>query len=329
MPAQVTWQPVEAAHLTVPQYIRRVPLSHRRARRYGWIGAASAVAVVALVGVPLVPGSPLREYTSIGLSGRGAGLAAPTPNWTATAVPSATPAPGATPDGPLLRAAPVTIGTSGFWSWSLLDLKTGTSTGSAPENAISDTASMSKVWVAADWLRRTTEKNQTPSAAALGELSRMIRDSETEHTFRYHVQNGNLASIHRMVKLCGLTDTRGVPNSWSLTKMSSRDVTRLGACIADQRAAGPRWTGWLLNEMRNVRSTGRFGIIEALPAAVAPGTAIKNGWLLRDDKQWHIACLAIGDGWVLGVMARYPETLGKDHGSRICRDVTRQLLPPV
>jgi hypothetical protein len=113
--------------------------------------------------------------------------------------------------------------------------------------------------------------------------------------------------------------------------MSTRDITRLAACVADGRAAGSRWTGWLLGEMRGVRGPGRFGAILALPAQAAATTAIKNGWLLRDeDHLWHISCLAVGDGWALGVHARYRNTLGKEYGAGICRSVAEQLMadPP-
>ncbi len=239
--------------------------------------------------------------------------------------PSAQAAPGSaspTPAGPFLTSKPVTISTPGFWSWALLDVKTGAVTGSANLATPSDTASMSKAWVAADYLRRAAERNQKPSGEIMRRLSKMIRDSETTYTFEFHKANGNLGSIRRMIQLCGLTETTGVPNSWSLTRMSARDVTRLGACILDGRAAGP-WTSWLLDEMRAVRGPGRFGVIEFAPASL--GIAIKNGWLLRDDQQWHIACLAIGDGWTLGVMARHAGTLGKDHGAGICRKVAEQL----
>src|SRR4029079_10451118 len=105
-------------------------------------------------------------------------------------------------------------------------------------------------------------------------------------------------------------------NRWSLTQVPARDVTRLAKCIADGRAAGPKWTGWLLDQMSSVRGAGRFGILEDLPADVAKSTAIKNGWLARDDGQWHIACMATGDGWSLGVMARYPGRLGRDYGGK-------------
>jgi hypothetical protein len=228
--------------------------------------------------------------------------------------------------GPLFTPTqPVTMNVKGFWSWAFYDHKADQLYGSQP-NVTSDTASMAKAWVAADWLRRQAESNKQPAQAALTELSRMIRDSETENTFKYHVQNGNLNSIKRMITLCGLTETKGTQNSWSLTQMSARDVARLAKCIGDGRAAGPKWTEWLLNEMRNVRGPGRFGPIEVLPADVQKTTAIKNGWLARDDGKWHIACMAVGDGWSIGIMANYPSSLGKDYGTKTCREVTKQLL---
>jgi hypothetical protein len=283
------------------------------------------VAVASAVAVALA--SLIFWYEQPAGSLVGAAVASPTPSPTpsATPDPSSQRSPTPTP-GPLLRAGTVTVSTTGFWSWSLLDLTTGVQTGSQPENATSDTASMSKVWIVADYLRRSAERNQQPNSYTLTELSKMIRDSETKQAFKYHVANGNLGSINRMIKLCGLTDSRGVPNSWSLTRVSARDAARLAACIGDGRAAGPKWTAWLLDEMRNVRGDGRFGIIDALPPDVAKATAIKNGWLLRDDRLYHMACMAIGDRWTLAVLARYPGSLGKDHGIRICREVTRQLL---
>ena len=254
--------------------------------------------------------------------------AASSPSPSPVAVSSA-PSPAPTPSptrASLFLVKPVHLQIKGFWSWAYLDFKTGKIDGSSPVNALSDTASMTKAWIAADYLRRQAEQHKTPNATIMDELTRMIRDSDNTHAYEFHVANGNLSSIQREIKMCGLTDTKGHQNSWSLTQMSARDVARLAKCIADGRAAGPKWTPWLLNEMRNVRGAGRFGIIEALPADVAKTTAIKNGWLARDDGQWHIACMATGDGWSLAVMARYRSTLGKDYGAKTCREVTKQLL---
>jgi hypothetical protein len=288
-----------------------------------------AALVAAALAAPMLPGSPLSAYSLIDLAGGGRAGGV----WhAADAGPSAppseavSPSPSPTRSGPLLAPAPVSVTTPGFWSWALLDTATGGVTGSANLAAPSDTASMSKAWVAADYLRRSAERNRPPNDEIMRRLSTMIRDSETKHTFEFHVANGNLASIRRMITLCGLTETTGVQNSWSLTRMSARDVARLGLCIADGRAAGPQWTSWLLGEMRSVRGPGRFGVIEVAPPQEQ--VAAKNGWLLREDQNWHIACLAVGQGWTLGVLARHAGTLGKDHGAGICRSVAEQLMAP-
>ena len=57
--------------------------------------------------------------------------------------------------------------------------------------------------------------------------------------------------------------------------------------------------------------------------------AIKNGWVTRDSLgEWHVNCLAIGDGWTMGVMTRYPARLGYAYGAKTCERVARQLRTP-
>ena len=91
--------------------------------------------------------------------------------------------------------------------------------------------------------------------------------------------------IQRAIKICGLTDTkRGnvkpYTGWWSFTRMSPRDAVRVGDCIADGKAAGPKWTKWVLDQMSKVRGTtaakdqgnpsggGRWGIIDGLPKSI-------------------------------------------------------------
>jgi hypothetical protein len=226
----------------------------------------------------------------------------------------------------LLHPSNVTVSSPGFWSWALLDARTGELAGSPNLAATNDTASMIKAWIASDFLRLTAERGSRPSAGDLGLLSTMIRDSNNEAAETLYRRSGATASIRRLIARCGLTDSRATPDYWSLTMLSARDAVRMGACVADGRAAGPQWTAWVLDEMRQVRGTGRFGIIEALPSTVAHRTAIKNGWLLRRDGQWRVNCLAIGDGWVLAVLLRYPGSVGMAHGAAVCRRVAAQLL---
>jgi Beta-lactamase enzyme family len=220
----------------------------------------------------------------------------------------------------------VRVDHTGFLSWALLDRATGTISGSANLADPSDTMSMVKAWIAADYLRMAADMEI--SEARLRQLTIMIRDSDNAAAEALFAAVGRRASIERLIATCGLTESSAYGGSWSKTAVSARDTVRLGACIADGRAAGPRWTGWLLDEMRQVRGAGDFGVRLALPD---PGAvAIKNGWLLRDeDKLWHISCLAIAEEWVLGVLARYPGELGFGYGTALCEEVGRQAVAAV
>ena len=231
----------------------------------------------------------------------------------------------AQPAAPLPAPASVTVSVDGFMSWALLDRGGGSIVGS-PDMAgeTNSTESMIKAWIAADYLRR--QGGTAPTKTRLGELSTMIRDSDDDAAEDIYQAGGADAVIQRMIKTCRLTDTSIFEGWWSRTQMSARDTVRMGQCIADGRAAGSRWTGWLLNEMRQVRGDGRFGVVDVLPADVAARTAIKNGWTeIGDDDSWHVNCLAIMDRYVVAVLMRYPTRLGLDYGAGVCGDVTRQL----
>jgi hypothetical protein len=224
-----------------------------------------------------------------------------------------------------LAPAPVEIATHDFWSWALLDRATGEITGASNLDATSTTASMIKIWLAADFLRLATEREQRPGRQRLADLSVMIRDSENDPATRLYDELGGADTIHRLIDICGLTDS--APSwRWSLTELSARDAARMAACVADGRGAGAEWTGWLLREMRLVRGRGDFGIRDAFPANLAARIAIKNGYFARpEDGLWHVNCLAVSDGWALTVIQRYPEELGLAHGAGICRSVAGQL----
>lgn len=298
------------------------------------IAVFTAVTLVLAGTATQLPGSPLRlrnphasgAETVDGFQGDPSGNAS-TGLPADAATPSRAPLPAPRmASGPYLHARPVSISVPGFSSWALMDTGTGKIDGSATLTKASDTASMIKAWLAADYLRRLAERGVKPSTSELQRLSIMIRDSDNAVAEDLYRALGASNSINRLILLCRLTDSRGTPGSWSYTMLSARDAVRMGRCLQDGRAAGRQWTGWVLSEMRQVRGDGRFGIIEALPPEVARTTAIKNGWLLRDeDAKWHISCLAVGQGWVLAVMLVYPGALGFDFGARICRSVATQL----
>lgn len=252
------------------------------------------------------------------------------------------------PPPPTLAAAPVTVrGVDGFFSWALLDRESGKISGAKNMAATSSTESMIKVWIVADYLRRLGDK--PPPQAMLQAGSTAIRDSNDVAAERLYGQGGRGAVIDRLIKICRLTDTRKVvpPGEktvwWSYTEMSPRDAVRMGECVKDGTAAGPKWTKWVLEEMAKVRGTtapkdqkareagGRWGIIDGLPEGIlAQGpVAIKNGWtLIFADGKWHLNCLAISDDWVLAVMTRYSGRKGLDYGADVCASVASQLVTP-
>jgi hypothetical protein len=284
-------------------------------------GTALLGLVLAGVGLRTLPGSPLSAEAASRTETNA-------PSTSAAAKPKPSPTRSPTPSlKPLaVRPAKVTIDSSGWWSWAMIDRRTGKIYGSTNLNETNTTASLIKSWIGADYLRRAAESGQTPSETRMQQLRVMIRDSDNQAAQSLWVAIGGSASIGRLVKTCKLTDSSAYKNLWSNTRLSARDTARLGVCIADGRAAGPKWTKWLLNEMRAVRGTGDFGIRKAFPVSTQKNIAIKNGWVTRDAVgEWHVNCLAIGDGWTMGVMTRFPASLGYTYGAKICEDVARQL----
>lgn len=278
----------------------------------------------------LVPGSPLSAPAAAQWNepSRPAGspeAGTPPADRSQAPTPSPTPSPQLPPLA--IREADVTIDAQGWWAWSVLDTRTGESYGSANMGETSTTASLIKSWIGADFLRRSADAGRTPTDAQLRQVRIMIRDSDNDAAESLYNTVGRTASIKRLISTCTLTDSSVADGGgWSRTELSPRDITRLGACVADGRAAGPTWTRWLLDEMRAVRGSGDFGIRKAFPAGVQKTIAIKNGWVERSvEQEVHVNCLAIGDGWTMGVTTRYPINLGYTYGATICQQVARQL----
>ncbi|MCI4063754.1 class A beta-lactamase-related serine hydrolase [Micromonospora sp. R77] len=306
---------------------RRRPGSHRRPLAF--TAAVVVLVGLVLVSLRLVPGSPLRPAAA-------AHPAAPAGSRSTTAPTdrSSRPQPKPTPSPSLeplpFQAQDLDLDIKGWYAWSVLDKRTGEIIGSKNMNETSTTASMIKSWIVADYLRRAAEAGQTPSDAKLADATRIIRDSDNTRAEQFYNGVGRAASIKRLISMCKLTDSKVAGDGgWSRTNLSPRDTARLGLCIDDGRAAGPKWTKWLLNEMRLVRGAGDFGIRKAFPTAEQKTIAIKNGWIDRTrEQEMHINCLAIGDTWTMGVMVRYPINMGYDYGMKNCQRITEGLLRP-
>ncbi|GGM21103.1 hypothetical protein [Micromonospora yangpuensis] len=311
--------------------------SRRRARRrtggdnsaLRLIAIAAVLVGLVLVSLRLLPGSPL-ESTAAARWGDAPGQATRDGNPTdRSSRPTAKPSPPAPPPLPFdLTSTEVDLDIDGWYSWSVMDTRTGKITGSDNMSETSTTASLIKAWIVADYLRQADEDDRTPSDGKLADATLIIRDSDNTRAEQFYTEVGRSASIKRMVSRCEMTDSSpAADRGWSRTNLSPRDTTRLGACIADGRAAGPKWTDWLLKEMRQVRGAGDFGIRKAFPAAERKQIAIKNGWVDRTrEQEIHVNCLAIADDWTMGVMVRYPIGKGYEYGMDNCEKITKALL---
>ncbi|MCZ7421430.1 serine hydrolase [Verrucosispora sp. WMMA2121] len=292
------------------------------------IAIAAVLIGLVLVSLRLLPGSPF-ESTAAAQWGQGESPAARDGALTDRSVrPSPSPSPSPEPEPLPFEAKEIDLDIDGWYAWSVLDRRSGEIIGSENMAETSTTASLIKAWIVADYLRRTADAGQTPSDGKLDDLTRIIRDSDNTRTEQLYTQIGRSASIKRLLSTCDLTDSKVSSDlGWSRTELSPRDTARLGNCIATGTAAGPKWTKWLLGEMRQVRGAGDFGIRKAFPAAEAKKIAIKNGWVDRTrEQEIHVNCLAIGDTWTMGVMLQYPINKGYEYGMKNCEKITEALL---
>ncbi|MFC7549118.1 hypothetical protein [Plantactinospora sp. GCM10030261] len=258
-----------------------------------------------------------------------------------------TPPPPSAPPPPSLRPASVQVPVDGFLSWALLDRATGEISGSPNRTATNSTESMIKVWLVSDYLRRLGDKQ--PPAERLKQASRAIRNSDDKAAESLFNAGGRGPVIDRLIDMCGLTATKKAKPpgksyiGWAYTQISAPDAARLGDCVASGKAAGPKWTPWVLEEMTKVEGStaakdqqrtsggGRWGIIDGLPKSILDQgpVSIKNGWtLINADGLWHLNCLAVTDEWSLAVLMRYPGKAGLKYGATTCATVTSQLVTP-
>ncbi len=237
------------------------------------------------------------------------------------------PGPSGAATGPL---GPLVQPPAGHWvQWAFAWSNSEVISGSAgAETAPTTAESMVKVWLAAEYLRL----HPAPGQVRLDQIRRAVRDSDDPAAQALYTALGDDDTITAMIITCGLKKTRVVKGWWSLTEITAADAVRLGRCISDGTAAGPQWTPWLLDEMRQIRGQGAFGIRDGVTGPVAAALAYKNGFTLhRDTRTWAVNCLAVGPSWTLAVMQRYPEQvdghpLDLGYGAQGCAQVATQLI---
>ncbi|BCJ65904.1 hypothetical protein [Polymorphospora rubra] len=305
---------------------RAAPSPRDRDRRRRTLLIATVASVVALGATAvLVPMAFARLGGDPDSSGR------PAPSGSQTPGPSPSPQPSGLVPGPVQTIV------DGRFSWALLDRSTGVLTGSSNVSDTVEGAGMMRIWVVADYLRHATEQGGQPEPYRLAQASRAIRDGDDDATQALYEAAGGATQSRRMIPVCALVETEVHDGGWRRTRISAGDSVRLGDCVADGRAAGPKWTKWVLDEMAEVNGEASdkgeltgigWGIVDGLPPAVTDlGVGFTNGFV-RADSQWQVNCLAATDGWVLAVLVSYPDSRKLSYGAGICASVAAELAPP-
>ena len=310
----------------------------RRSRRAVRVAlATTAFALIAILAAAGTPGSPRDEDTI---------AARPRPRRRRTAPRRPTrspPRPHRSREGPrtspdpldaaAARARRITDATGEWASFTLADRRAGRLVGDTRTDEVTNSESVVKAWLAADLLATATAARRPLTGWERERMVGMIRVSDDNAAEVIWRQLGADASIRKMIRTCRLTDSRVYPGRWALTQISSRDMARLGACLAPgpgkllTRAASKQ----LLDLMRTVEPSNAFGIPQARPAGAGGRVAVKNGWTEHGGTGlWNVNCLGVwgpGERWVLAVTLRYPVGEGLGYGADVCRRVTAALFP--
>jgi hypothetical protein len=329
------------------------PRPRRAVRAVSVAAALLGIAGLAAAGTPRGTGSAGAEQAAPAAREPLSGTTAASPTGTPTADPLAAPStrePAADPldesgapstlepaGDPLTEAAArarrITDATDEWASFTLVDRNAGRFVGDRRSAQQTNSESVVKAWLVADLLATATAQRRQLSDWEQRRMAAMIRISDDDAAEVIWRSLGGDASIKRMIKVCRLTDTEPYPGRWSLTQISSRDMARLGACLAP----GPgklltrSTSAELIRLMRSVEGSGAFGIQSAEPAGKGVRLAIKNGWTEHGGTGlWNVNCLAMWGPdlrWVLAVALRYPIPLGLSYGADVCRRVTTALFP--
>jgi Beta-lactamase enzyme family len=262
-----------------------------------------------------------------------------TPQADPLSAPVGSPTPAATTPAPTRAADPLTVAAqragritaSTEWaSFTLLDRVGKRVVGDSRTAQLTNTESTVKTWLAADLLHQRGGDLTAYERARMTSMIRLSDDNAAEVIWRWM---GSDASIRRMIKVCGLQDSRVYPEWWSLTQISSRDLARLGVCILPGKGQylSASESAQLFALMRSVDESNAFGIQQAYPAGKGVRIAVKNGWTEHGGTGlWNVNCLGIwgkDNRYVLAVTTRYPLEKGLDYGAGVCRTVTATLFP--
>lgn len=261
--------------------------------------ALSIAAGLAVVGVVAL------VYWMIG-SGQGSGPTDASSSPDAVTVSADSPVPTWSPSKP---TAPVGV----RLSWAYVESIEGTvsSGGNTDAHELDGLATAATVQ---DYLAH----DATPDPDAASKLAAALRGDVDAADWVAEQRGGRDAAVARTITACSLTAAAVEP-----VRATALAVARLGACLRQGGVVQPKWSTWMLNQMRY--TTG--GIGDTRGSDTTQDLAQQNSTVLDGDR-YRTGCMAIGAYWSAGVLLEYPAELGAEYGPLVCADVAQSAFPP-
>ncbi|RSD09489.1 serine hydrolase [Amycolatopsis eburnea] len=202
------------------------------------------------------------------------------------------------------------------------DRETGQDVVSHRPDAVYPSASLVKLLIALEALRRGE-----PDGDVVGMLSR----SDDAVANRLWTKLGGPSLVTRWAARAGLTATRppADPLHWGSTLVTAADVARIYAYLLDEAPEGTRQV--VLDALGNATHRGADGFDQffGIPAAVPGGWAVKQGWSCCDPgRNLHTSGL-VGARYVVVVLTAQPAATGWAVATQRVTAVVKALSDPL
>jgi hypothetical protein len=192
------------------------------------------------------------------------------------------------------------------------------------------TASLVKLFIAADVLHRAREGHVVVPPEDWARLQDMIRRSSDPAASSLWVRYGGGRMVADVAGRYGLTGTAppGDSSQWGETTTTARDLARFLALLPV--VAHPYDAATLQIWMRTATPLGadgfdqRFGLLGSAPGH----PAVKQGWMCCLGGNWHLHSVGVLGTRVVVLLSEVPRGVGVDAGRRALTGAAGALPPP-
>jgi len=192
------------------------------------------------------------------------------------------------------------------------------------------TASMVKLFLAEDVLRRARAGTLTLDARDWRRLQAMVRSSDDPAASEFWDRVDGPQAVRDVAARYGLTRTAppADPTQWGETTTTARDLARFLALLP--ALAHPADAATLTAWMRTATATAadgfdqRFGLFGAVPGL----PAVKQGWMCCVDGMRHLHSVAVVGTRVVVLLSEVPRSVGWDRAREALSAAAAALPPP-